>query len=87
MRQYCDNHKLDDVEKARALKKQTLANACRTILQCIGEDPDREGLLRTPERFAEAMLTFTAGYEQNIVGTKTQWTSFLLIRACKWCII
>lgn len=53
----------------RALKKQTLANACRTILQCIGEDPDREGLVRTPERFAEAMLAFTSGYEQNISGT------------------
>lgn len=45
-----------------------LANACRTILECIGENPDREGLRLTPQRFAESMLTLTAGYNQNLVG-------------------
>lgn len=38
----------------------------RTILECIGEDPDREGLRGTPERYAKAMLYFTKGYEENI---------------------
>ncbi|KAE8380790.1 hypothetical protein BDV26DRAFT_256643, partial [Aspergillus bertholletiae] len=45
---------------------QKLAGAVRTILECIGEDPEREGLRETPERYAKAMLYFTKGYEENV---------------------
>ncbi|EAS31037.3 GTP cyclohydrolase I [Coccidioides immitis RS] len=45
---------------------QKLAGAVRTIFECIGEDPEREGLLGTPERYAKAMLYFTKGYEENV---------------------
>lgn len=38
----------------------------RTILECVGEDPEREGLRGTPERYAKAMLFFTKGYEENV---------------------
>lgn len=38
----------------------------RTIFECIGEDPEREGLRETPERYAKAMLYFTKGYEENV---------------------
>ena len=40
----------------------------RTVLECIGEDPDREGLLRTPERYAQALMWMTKGYEDRLAG-------------------
>lgn len=43
-----------------------LSGAVRTIFECIGEDPDREGLLQTPERYAKALMYFTKGYEENV---------------------
>lgn len=52
-------------EQAEARLKK-LAGAVRTILECVGEDPDREGLLGTPERYAKAMLFFTKGYQENV---------------------
>ena len=39
--------------------------ACKTILACIGEDPEREGLIKTPDRWAKALLFFTQGYNQT----------------------
>lgn len=43
-----------------------ISGAVRTILECIGEDPDRQGLLATPERYAKALLFFTKGYQENV---------------------
>jgi GTP cyclohydrolase I len=41
-----------------------LVESVRTMLQAIGEDPDREGLRRTPERAAKAMADLTSGMNQ-----------------------
>lgn len=43
-----------------------MEGAVRTILECLGEDPDREGLRDTPKRYAKALLWMTKGYEEQI---------------------
>ncbi len=49
-----------------ALKAQNeLAARYKDILSLLGEDASREGLLKTPERVAKAMLTLTRGYHED----------------------
>src|SRR2546422_5440856 len=36
------------------------------LLGLLGEDPTREGLLKTPERVAKALRFFTQGYQQDV---------------------
>ena len=44
---------------------EELARHYRAIIELIGEDPDREGLQKTPMRAAKALYYATQGYRQN----------------------
>ncbi len=44
---------------------ELIAGHYREILRLLGENPDREGLLKTPERVAKALQFLTQGYNQD----------------------
>ncbi len=48
-------------------QKANIEEAVRTLLSNIGEDPDRDGLQRTPERVARMFDELTAGYSTDPV--------------------
>jgi GTP cyclohydrolase I len=45
---------------------EEMMDSVRTMLLGVGEDPEREGLLKTPKRVAEAMRFLTSGYNQSL---------------------
>ena len=45
--------------------EETIADLVRKMIVLLGEDPNREGLRRTPERFEKAMRYLTSGYRQD----------------------
>lgn len=49
-----------------------IASHIEAILRLIGEDPAREGLIKTPVRAAKALLDNTAGYKSDALGTARQ---------------
>ena len=52
-------------ERYDADRIEKLAYHYREILSLLGENPEREGLLKTPERVAKAMSFVTKGYSQD----------------------
>jgi GTP cyclohydrolase I len=58
--------RLESTPEEAEERLQKLAGAVKTIFECIGEDPEREGLRETPERYAKALMYFTKGYEENV---------------------
>ncbi len=44
---------------------QSLSTHFHSVIEQLGEDPNREGLLKTPERVAKAMQFLTHGYDIN----------------------
>ncbi|MEG1497953.1 MAG: GTP cyclohydrolase I FolE [Bacteroidales bacterium] len=53
------------IEDYSSEKTQALAQHYKQILNILGEDSNRDGLLSTPERVAKAMQFFTQGYHQD----------------------
>ena len=52
-------------DKDREARIEGLKECCGKMLELIGEDNQREGLLKTPERVARAILDTTAGYNED----------------------
>ena len=54
------------LEEIKPADTQSIAHHMREIVKLIGEDPNREGLRKTPERFEKALKFLTGGYHQNV---------------------
>ena len=53
-------------EREKATETDPLAEGVRGILRRLGEDPEREGLLKTPSRVAQSLRFLTKGYQQDV---------------------
>ena len=70
------------VEYYNKTKTEQLSYHYKEILKLLGEDPDREGLVKTPYRVAKAMQFMTRGYHENIlIKSLHSLTTALLIWA------
>ena len=54
------------IKRCGAAKPASLEKAFHDILEAVGEDPTREGLVRTPNRAARAYEFLTGGYRQSL---------------------
>ncbi len=63
----------NDEQKTKIVSDKDAEEAFKTILQWIGEDPQREGLLETPKRVVKAFKEYFKGYREdpNLVLDKT----------------
>ena len=57
---------LNDRNERKAPVTNTIDFHVRELIIIIGEDPNREGLRKTPERFEKAFKFLTSGYHQNV---------------------
>lgn len=54
------------------INEDPIENLTRGLLQELGEEPDREGLVRTPARVARAWRDLTAGYQMDVETVMNQ---------------
>lgn len=59
------NEVVRDLRPGTHFDRDAIVGAVRTILEAIGEDVDRDGLLRTPERVADMYAEIFAGVGRN----------------------
>ena len=71
-----------DQEKKSKDQLDKLTEAFKTVIECVGEDPGREGLARTPLRAAKALSFFTKGYEQTITGKNSVLSQCSALYSC-----
>ena len=55
-----------DEKKEAHERMESISDAFKTIIKALGEDVEREGLVKTPARAAKSLLFFTKGYEEKI---------------------
>src|SRR5512146_2143116 len=60
------NHRTTVAEPEQATKPDRLEEAVRATLSELGEDPEREGLQKTPHRVAESLRFLTSGYSKDV---------------------
>jgi GTP cyclohydrolase I len=53
-------------ESKEGAKVENVASLVRKMIALIGEDPEREGLKKTPERYEKALKFLTSGYHQSL---------------------
>jgi GTP cyclohydrolase I len=53
-------------ESKDGVTPESVASLVRKMIALIGEDPEREGLKKTPERYEKALKFLTSGYHQNV---------------------
>ena len=58
--------RIRSIPRCGAAKLARMEDSFRNLLEAIGEDPEREGLLRTPIRAAKAFEFLTNGYRQDL---------------------
>lgn len=66
MEEFTSNYTREDIYNSEKIAE--LMVHYREILRLLGEDPDREGLIKTPERVAKAMSFITKGYAQDPIA-------------------
>ena len=65
---HVDKKRREDGAACEQERLKKMADAVKVLLECVGEDSEREGLVKTPERYAKALLFFTKGYTDRIEG-------------------
>ena len=54
-----------DNQDNKIVSQEEAEQAVKTLIQYIGEDPEREGLIETPKRVIKSFNEFYAGYSQD----------------------